>query len=59
MEFSGLVREDGIRLGRFFKIWGKKFNRDCIFDKCNGPEGRLKMFVNQESNYQFENVTPA
>jgi hypothetical protein len=59
MEFSGLVREDDIRLGRFFEIWGKKFNRDCIFDKCNGPEGRLKMLVNQESNYQFENVTPA
>ena len=55
MEFSGLVREDDIRLGRFFEIWGKKFNRDCIFDKCNGPEGRLKMFVNQQPNYQFEN----
>ncbi|HDY69115.1 MAG TPA: hypothetical protein ENH85_15170 [Candidatus Scalindua sp.] len=55
MEFSGLVREDDTRLGRFFEIWGKKFNRDCIFDKCNGPEGRLKMFVNQQPNYQFEN----
>jgi len=55
MEFSGLVREDDIRLGRFFEIWGKKFNRDCIFDKCNGSEGRLKMFVNQQPNYQFEN----
>jgi hypothetical protein len=55
MEFFGLVREDDIRLGRLFENWGKKFNRDCIFDKCNGPEGQLKMFVNQESNYQFEN----
>ena len=55
MEFFSLVRDNDIRLGRFFEIWGKKFNRDCIFDKCNGPEGRLKMFVNQESNYQFEN----
>ncbi len=55
MEFSGLVRENDIRLGRFFETWGKKFDKDCIFDKCDGPEGRLKMFVNEESNYQFEN----
>lgn len=55
LEFSGLVKKDDIKLGRFFKIWGETFNKDCIFDKCNGPEGQLKMFVNKELNYEFEN----
>jgi len=55
MEFSGLCLEDDLRLGRFFEIWGKRFNKNCIFDKCSGPEGQLKMFVNGELNYEFEN----
>jgi len=55
MEFSGRVTEDDIRLGKFFKIWGKTFNKDCIFDKCSGPEGQLKMFVNGQENFDFEN----
>lgn len=54
MEFSGLVKENDIRLGRFFEIWKKEFNRDCIFDKCNGPEGQIKMLVNSELNSEFE-----
>lgn len=55
LEFSGLVKEDGIRLGRFFKNWGKEFNKDCILDECNGSEGQLKMLVNGEENFEFEN----
>ena len=55
LEFSGLVKKDDVRLGRFFAAWGKKFNQDCIFDKCSGAEGRLKMFVNDQANYEFEN----
>ncbi len=55
MEFSGLVKENDIRLGRFFEIWKKKFNRDCIFDECNGTEGQIKMFVNRKLNSEFEN----
>lgn len=55
MEFSGLVKKDNIKLSRFFKIWGKTFNENCIFDKCNGAEGQIKMFVNGEQNYEFEN----
>src|SRR3989344_4047444 len=50
LEFSGLVRNNDIRLGRFFTIWGKQFNKDCIFDKCSGPEGQLKMLVNGREN---------
>lgn len=55
IEFAGLVRENNLRLGNFFEIWGKTFNKDCIFDKCNGPEGKLKMLVNGEENSEFEN----
>lgn len=55
LEFQGLVKKDNARLGRFFEIWGKRFNRDCIFDKCNGPEGQVKMFVNNKENNEFEN----
>lgn len=55
LEFPGLVRKDDIGLGKFFETWGKKFNKDCIFDKCSGPEGQLKMLVNGELNSEFEN----
>ena len=54
LEFSGLVTRDDIRLGRFFEIWGKKFTDQCIFDKCTGSGGELKMLVNGERNNQFE-----
>lgn len=57
LEFSGLVKKDDIRVGKFFEVWGKKFNKDCIFDKCNGAEGQLKMFVNAKENSEFENYS--
>ncbi len=55
LEFAGLVKEDDIRLGRLFEIWGRQFNQDCIFTNCNGAEGTVKMFVNSEPNFEFEN----
>lgn len=55
MEFPIVVREDDIKLGRFFENWGKKFNKDCILNQCNGLEGEVKMFVNGELNFEFEN----
>lgn len=54
MEFSGLVKKDDTRLARLFEIWDKKFSIDCIFDKCNGPEGQVNMLINGEPNYEFE-----
>ena len=53
LEFSGLVKKEDIRLGRFFEIWGKRFSKECILNKCNGTEGQLKMFVNGKPNYKF------
>ena len=55
LEFDGSVRKDDIRLGRFFEIWNRQFNQDCIFTSCNGAEGTVKMFVNGEPNFEFEN----
>lgn len=55
MEYAGLVRETDLRLGNFFKVWGKTFSKDCIFDRCSGPEGQLKMLVNGKENLEFEN----
>lgn len=54
MEFNGVVKESDITLGQFFKTWGKTFNKDCIFDKCNGSEGRVVMMVNLKENSEFE-----
>lgn len=54
MEFSDTVKESDIALGQFFKNWGKTFNKDCIFDKCNGAEGQVRMVVNGKENSEFE-----
>ena len=53
LEFAGRVTEDDARLGKFFQVWGKTFNSECIFENCNGPDGHLKMFVNGQPNTQF------
>lgn len=55
LEIQGLIRKKDIRLGRFFEIWGKQFNSNCIFEFCNGSGGNIKMFVNGEPNTEFEN----
>ncbi len=41
-------------LGFFFKVWGKKFNKDCIFDYCT-DKGTLKMYVNGKENTEYGN----
>ncbi len=50
-----LVLKDHITLGKFFKLWGKKFSSTCIFDNCNSSEGEVKMTVNGVENTEFEN----
>lgn len=54
-EIPGLVTKEDIKLGRFFKIWGKQFTSTCIFDQCNGPEGKVSMTVNGKANTDFDN----
>ncbi len=48
------TRKD-LYLGNFFQVWKKTFNENCIFEFCNGPEGSVKMFVNNKLNNDFEN----
>lgn len=55
LEMGGVVTGDKIKLGYFFQLWGKEFNSNCIFDKCNGTEGTVKMLVNGKENKEFEN----
>lgn len=55
LEMSRPVRENDTRLGVFFDVWGKEFNSQCILDACNSEEGIVKMFVNGEENFEFEN----
>lgn len=55
LEMGGTVTRDKIKLGHFFQLWSKEFNSTQIFDKKNGEEGRVKMFVNGKENTEFEN----
>lgn len=55
LEIQGVVRKDDIKLGQFFKIWGKQFTSNCILDFCGNQSGTVKMFVNNEENAEFEN----
>lgn len=45
MEFSGLVRKDDLKIGKFFIIWGKQLRGD----------GFVKMTVNGQENTDFDN----
>jgi hypothetical protein len=54
MEIVGVVKEEQTQLGEFFKIWGKTFNSNCIFDNCIQDGNALKMLVNGEENILFE-----
>lgn len=53
LEFPGHVLAKDIRLSEFFRIWKKTFTATCVFDKCNGPEGTVKMTVNGNPNTDF------
>ena len=55
LEMKGLVTENETRLGNFFKIWKKTFNKTQIFDKKNSKEGKVSMTVNGKPNVDFEN----
>jgi len=55
MEMKGVVTKEETKLKNFFRVWGKEFTSTKIFDKTNGPEGRVKMLVNGEANTDFEN----
>lgn len=55
LEKQGVVTKDDTKLAGFFQVWGKQFNSNCLFDKCNGEDGKVKMTVNGQENTEFEN----
>ncbi len=54
LEFPGVVYKADTTLGQFFKIWGETLTHDCLFEFCNGPEGKLSMTVNNQPNTEYE-----
>jgi len=55
MEYGGIVREDDTRLGRFFDVWGEDFSENSIMGNVSGDGGTMRMIVNGEENFEFEN----
>ncbi|MBI2451894.1 C2H2-type zinc finger protein [Candidatus Pacearchaeota archaeon] len=51
---EGPCRRD-FTLENFFKIWGKEFNSQCIFEYCI-DKGQLTMTVNGLPNTEYENL---
>ncbi len=52
---TGPVKRGHVKLGAFFQIWGKTFNKDQILDSKNGDGGTVKMTVNGQPNTEYEN----
>lgn len=52
---SGPVTKSQLKLGNFFKLWGKPFNSTQIFDSKNGTDGKVTMTVNGAPNTEFDN----
>lgn len=52
---EGPVKKEDVRLANFFAIWGKNFDRNCIFENCNDQDGMVIMLVNGKENTEFEN----
>ncbi len=50
---------ENMRLGYFFdRVWRKQFNSTCIMSYCNSDSGTVKMFVNGQENFEFDNYIP-
>lgn len=50
---------ENMQLGFFFdKVWRKEFSSECILDYCSGPDGTVKMFVNEVENTEFDHYMP-
>lgn len=73
LEFSGLATTEGVKLKRFFEVWGKTLTNECVFDYCangsthsinSGQAGlpqagssTLTMAVNGEENTDLGNYS--
>lgn len=48
-------RPRDVKLGDFFRVWGKRFNKDCVLDSCVDNQHQLSMTVNGVPNSEWEN----
>ncbi|MBI2514705.1 hypothetical protein HYV91_00735 [Candidatus Wolfebacteria bacterium] len=59
LEFPGLVARKDTELRKFFEIWGKKLDQNCISasggEFCTGLEGTLRVFINGQETKDFLN----
>ena len=46
------------RLGYLFEVWDERFDSQCIFEYCSGGGKSLRMFVNGEENFEFDDYVP-
>ncbi len=56
MEYSGVVKSKDLILGKFFDIWGKKFNKNSFMGNSL-KDGVVKMTVNGKENTEFKNYS--
>lgn len=54
-ELPGVVRQQDMKLGEFFKTWNQAFSATTLMGQQNGVEGTVKMTVNGQPNSEFEN----
>lgn len=55
VEINRPVRDNDVRLGKFFEVWGEKFDSQCVLDVCNAEGRKVKLLVNGAENSEFEN----
>jgi hypothetical protein len=44
-------------LGNIFEILKIYFDNECIHNYCTGSDGTMRMYVNDEENFEFANYT--
>ena len=57
MEFPSVVREDDVRLGKFFDVWGQAFSSTKLLDQDTSKGGTLTMKVNGKDSTEFEHYS--
>ncbi len=60
-EADGIIHNESpcardFTLGEFFSVWGKTFNKNCIFDHCVDENHTLKILVNGKENSEYEDI---
>jgi len=52
---QGPVTRDHLKIGAFFQVWGKPFNKNQILDASAAQGGTVRMYVDGKENSEYEN----